>query len=96
MRDALARAAVARALGRVSAGPHRHRRGGASPLFGPPEAELRATVTINSPAAWRSPLRGGLGLGEAYVDGLWDADDLVSLLRIAARQLAGPATPTPS
>lgn len=55
--------------------------------FGPPEAELRATVTIKDPAAWSGPLRGGLGLGEGYVDGHWDTDDLVSLIRIAAREL---------
>ena len=55
--------------------------------FGPPDAELRATVTIHDPAAWRGPLHGSVGLGEAYVDGLWETDDLVSLMRIAAREL---------
>ncbi len=55
--------------------------------FGPPAAELRATVTVHDPAAWRSPLRGSVGLGEAYVDGLWETDDLVALFRIAAREL---------
>jgi cyclopropane-fatty-acyl-phospholipid synthase len=58
--------------------------------FGPPVAELRATVTIRDAAAWRAPLRGSVGLGEAYVDGLWETDDLVSLLRIAARELGRP------
>jgi len=55
--------------------------------FGPPDADLRATVRINDPAAWRGPLRGSVGLGEAYVDGLWETDDLVALIRIAAREL---------
>lgn len=55
--------------------------------FGPPDAELRATVTIADPAAWRGPLHGSLGLGESYVDGAWSSDDLVALVRIAAREL---------
>ncbi len=61
--------------------------GGGSRVFGPPEADLKAAVTINDPAAWRGPLRGSLGLGETYVDGLWETDDLVTLIRIAAREL---------
>ena len=56
-------------------------------FFGPAGAELRATVTIRDPAAWRSPLHGSVGLGEAYVYGLWETDDLVALMRIAAREL---------
>jgi cyclopropane-fatty-acyl-phospholipid synthase len=55
--------------------------------FGPEDADLRATVTIRDPAAWRGPLRGSVGLGETYVDGLWETDDLVALIRIAAREL---------
>ncbi len=55
--------------------------------FGPAGAELRAKVTIRDPAAWRGPLRGSVGLGETYVDGLWETDDLVALIRIAAREL---------
>jgi cyclopropane-fatty-acyl-phospholipid synthase len=58
--------------------------------FGPGDAELRATVTVRDAAAWTGPLRGSLGLGETYVDGLWETDDLVSLLRIAARELQQP------
>jgi cyclopropane-fatty-acyl-phospholipid synthase len=56
-------------------------------VFGPAGAELRASVTVHDPAAWRGPLRGSLGLGESYVDGAWDTDDLVALIRIAAREL---------
>ena len=61
--------------------------GGRRRGFGPADAELRATVTIHDPAAWRSVLRGSVGLGESYVDGLWETDDLVALMRIAAREL---------
>ncbi len=87
MKDALSRAAVSTALGRVSAGQIEVIEEGRSRVFGPDSAELRATVTIHDPAAWRGPLRGSVGLGEAYVDGLWETDDLVSLIRIAAAEL---------
>jgi cyclopropane-fatty-acyl-phospholipid synthase len=88
MRDALARSAVSTLMsrgvrnGRIEVVEAGRRRG-----FGPAGADLRATVTINHPAAWRGPLHGSLGLGESYVDGLWETDDLVSLIRIAAREL---------
>jgi cyclopropane-fatty-acyl-phospholipid synthase len=58
--------------------------------FGPSDAELRATLTVHDPAAWRGALRGSVGLGETYVDGLWESNDLVALIRIAARELAEP------
>jgi cyclopropane-fatty-acyl-phospholipid synthase len=86
--DALARTAVGAAMrrgvrhGRIEVVEGGRRRG-----FGPASADLRATVTINDRAAWRGPLRGGVGLGEGYVDGLWETDDLVALIRIAAREL---------
>jgi cyclopropane-fatty-acyl-phospholipid synthase len=88
MRDALARSAVSTVMsrgvrsGRIEVVEAGRRRG-----FGPEDADLRATVTINDPAAWRGPLHGSLGLGEGYVDGLWETDDLVSLIRIAAREI---------
>ena len=87
MRDALARAAVTAALRRLRAGRIEVVEGGRQRAFGPAGAELRATVTIRDPAAWRGPLRGSVGLGETYVDGLWETDDLVALIRIAAREL---------
>jgi cyclopropane-fatty-acyl-phospholipid synthase len=88
MRDAVARTAVSALLGRgVRSGRIEVLEAGRRRGFGPPDAELRATVTINDPAAWRGPLHGTLGLGETYVDGLWETDDLVSLIRIGAREL---------
>jgi cyclopropane-fatty-acyl-phospholipid synthase len=88
VRDALARAAVGAVMrrgvrhGRIEVVEDGRRRG-----YGPVDADLRATVTITDPAAWRGPLRGSVGLGEGYVDGLWESDDLVALIRIAAREL---------
>jgi cyclopropane-fatty-acyl-phospholipid synthase len=88
MRDALARSAVSTVMSRgVRSGHIEVVEGGQRRGFGPTDAELRATVRINDPAAWRGPLHGSLGLGEGYVDGLWETDDLVSLIRIAAREV---------
>ena len=56
--------------------------------FGPADAELAATVTVNDPSFWRAVARrGSRGLGESYADGAWDCDDLVALVRIAAREV---------
>jgi cyclopropane-fatty-acyl-phospholipid synthase len=87
MANAISRAAVDQVLRRVRAGRIEVVEAGRTRSFGPPEADPHATVRINDPAAWRGPLRGSLGLGETYVDGLWETDDLVSLIRIAAREL---------
>jgi cyclopropane-fatty-acyl-phospholipid synthase len=87
MNDALARAGVGAVLGRVHSGRIDIVEGGRERSYGPPDADLRATVTINDPAAWRDPLRGSVGLGEGYVDGRWETDDLVALIRIGAREL---------
>src|SRR2546429_2132738 len=57
--------------------------------FGDGDAQLAATVEIRSPRFYRAMLGGSAGLGEAYRDGLWDCDDLVALVRIAARNM-GP------
>jgi cyclopropane-fatty-acyl-phospholipid synthase len=78
---------VCQALARIRHGRIEVVEAGRRRAFGPADADLRATVTIHHPAAWRGPLRGSVGLGEAYVDGLWEADDLVALIRIAAREL---------
>jgi cyclopropane-fatty-acyl-phospholipid synthase len=91
VRDRLARAIVSTLLRRVREGRIEIVEGGWRRCFGPPTAELRATVTIRDPAAWRGPLRGGLGLGETYIDGLWEADDLGTLLQIAAREAGRPS-----
>jgi cyclopropane-fatty-acyl-phospholipid synthase len=85
-----ARAAVSQAMRRLRSGRIEMVEDGRVRAFGPGDAELRATVTVRDPAAWAGPLRGSLGLGETYVDGLWETDDLVSLIRIAARELREP------
>jgi cyclopropane-fatty-acyl-phospholipid synthase len=87
VRDATARTLVGALLGRTRGGEIEVLENGRSRVFGEP-SDLRATVRINDPAAWRGPLNGSIGLGESYVDGLWETDDLVALIRIAARSLS--------
>jgi cyclopropane-fatty-acyl-phospholipid synthase len=87
LRDGAARAIVGAVLGRAKGGEIEVVEDGRSRVFGEP-SDLRATVRITDPAAWRGPLNGSIGLGESYVDGLWETDDLVALIRIAARSLS--------
>jgi cyclopropane-fatty-acyl-phospholipid synthase len=88
MRDRVARAGVGAVLSRgVRGGQIEVVENGRTRTFGPSSSDLHAPVRINDPAAWRGPLSGSIGLGETYVDGLWETDDLVSLIRIAARDL---------
>jgi cyclopropane-fatty-acyl-phospholipid synthase len=62
--------------------------GGHQLSFGRPESQLEAAVEVHSPHFYRAMLGGSVGLGEAYRDGVWDCDDLVALVRIAARNMA--------
>jgi cyclopropane-fatty-acyl-phospholipid synthase len=40
-----------------------------------------ATITVKDPAFFRRCVLGGpVGFGEAYMDGLWETDDLVSVI----------------
>jgi cyclopropane-fatty-acyl-phospholipid synthase len=56
--------------------------------FGPAAAPLRARVSVHDPAFWRALPRGSRALAEAYAAGHWDSDDLVTLVRIAAREMS--------
>jgi cyclopropane-fatty-acyl-phospholipid synthase len=51
------------------------------------DGDLQARVEVRSARAWPRLLRGSTGLADAYMDGLWTCDDLVSLVRIGARRL---------
>jgi cyclopropane-fatty-acyl-phospholipid synthase len=55
--------------------------------FGPHEARLRARVRLHDSSFWAAVPHGSLGLARAYVRGGWDCDDLVSLVRMAAREM---------
>ena len=49
------------------------------------EGELAATLEIRSPAAYPALLRGSRGLALAYARGWWESEELVDLIRLAAR-----------
>ena len=49
----------------------------------------QATVIVHDPAVWRAALRGGRGLAETYMDGLWDSPDVTAVIEVAARNLHG-------
>jgi cyclopropane-fatty-acyl-phospholipid synthase len=55
--------------------------------FGPDRASLDATIHVHSPRFWRALLRGSSGLARSYAAGEWDSPDLVSLVRIGAREM---------
>ena len=51
-----------------------------------PEHTLHARVRVHDAAFYRmAALNGSVGAGEAYMDGLWDCDDLVALIRMLVR-----------
>lgn len=50
------------------------------------ESDLSATLRVHHPRFFRNAVLGGtLSVAESYLQGDWDCDDLVSLLRIFAR-----------
>jgi cyclopropane-fatty-acyl-phospholipid synthase len=55
--------------------------------FGPPTASVRATIRVHGPGFWRALLGGSRRLADAFAAGVWDCDDLVALVRIAAREM---------
>jgi cyclopropane-fatty-acyl-phospholipid synthase len=84
----IARTAASALLGRLRAGrveivePD-----GRGHVFGPPNADLATTLRVHDPAFWRALTRGSRALAALYAEGGWDADDLVTAVRIGARQL---------
>jgi cyclopropane-fatty-acyl-phospholipid synthase len=74
-------------LGRLREGRIRLVGGSGARVFGPPDASPEATVRTHDSAFLDALPRGSLALADAYADGRWDSDDLVSLVRIGAREL---------
>jgi cyclopropane-fatty-acyl-phospholipid synthase len=66
--------------------------GGTSLVFGraaPGEEPLRTTVHVRDAALYRAVALGGsVGVGEAYMDGLWECGDLTTLVRTFLRNRA--------
>ena len=85
--DHLARKAVLSLLKRLAHGEitivenqHRYH-------FGEPseQSSLQAVITVNHPQLYTRIFFGGsIGAAEAYMDGLWSADDLTTVMRILA------------
>jgi len=83
----LARMIVLGALRSIRAGRVELVERGAVHVLGPPDAELSVTIHVHDPSAWRRCLRGSHGVAAAYLDGAWDCADLVTLVRIGAREI---------
>ena len=89
MTDNLARRLVQQLLAGIRTGRLVVHDSSGTTVFGDPQSQLSAQVTIHSPAAYRRILFGGsIGAGEAYVDQLWDVDDLTGLVRILVANMA--------
>jgi cyclopropane-fatty-acyl-phospholipid synthase len=84
-----ARRLILRALAALRGGRLEISERGRTLAFGDPRAELHASLEVRDPRAYAAALRGSTGWGESYVAGHWDTDDLVTLTRIACRNLGG-------
>jgi cyclopropane-fatty-acyl-phospholipid synthase len=82
-----ARFASSLLLGRLREGRLEIVEGGRRRGFGPPAAPLAATIRVHDPSFWRALLGGSRRLADAYGAGAWDSDDLVTLVRIGAREM---------
>ncbi len=61
---------------------------------GPPEGTPRGTLSIHDERFFRKVALGGrLGLGDAYVDGDWSADDLAAVLELGVRNRSASRLP---
>ncbi len=85
--DLAARAIAAALLRRMRGGSITVEEGSRVERYGTP-GDIAGRVRVMHPSAWRRALTGGgIGFAEAYMDALWDSDDLVSVLRVLARNL---------
>jgi len=84
--DLLARRAVFSLLNKLERGRIHLVENGAQFQFGKDSGRpLQATVTVYHPLFYTRVFFGGsIGAGEAYMEGLWSADDLTTVMRILA------------
>lgn len=86
--DDLARKAVHKLLAKLEIGHLRLTEPGHPDRQYGGTGTLTATLEINHPALYKKLLTGGENaFAEGYVDGLWDSNDLVALIRIAMANL---------
>jgi cyclopropane-fatty-acyl-phospholipid synthase len=85
----IARRALFRLLGGLRGGRVEIVEGGGRRFaFGAAGAAPKVEVTVHDPAVYRHVFRGSTGLADTYMAGEWDVDDLVTLFRIGARNMA--------
>jgi cyclopropane-fatty-acyl-phospholipid synthase len=81
-----ARRALCARLAGLTSGALTLEEGGLRTRFGPPGAELHATLQVRDRRFWRAlALRGSVGAAEAWMQGFWASDDLVGVIRVLAR-----------
>lgn len=57
-------------------------------IFGDARGDLRATIVVHDERFFQRAVVGGdVALGESWIDGEWSSPDLVSVIRLAARNL---------
>ncbi len=84
--DRLARSLVLKPLSLISDGQLTLVESDRTDTFGTAGASLQATLRVRDPGFYRRIAFGGtIGAGEAYMDHLWDCDDLPALIRIMVR-----------
>ena len=82
--ETLSKRLVQHALGVVEGGTLSVSTSGQARTYG--HGEPAVGLTVHDPAFYRRlALKGSVGAGESYMDGQWDCDDLVALVRIMAR-----------
>ena len=81
----IARTLAMAILGRIRVGQLTVVEGDGETVFG--SGAPQATVHVHDPRVWSQILRGGRGMGETYMDGLWDTPDLTAVIRVAARNV---------
>ena len=91
-RISLARALVFRFFNRLKNGRLVLTESNKQFYFGDPTSELIAHINIRHTKAYsRLSWGGDIGAAEAYVEGLWQSDDLVNVIRLFSRNLTGMA-----
>jgi len=84
MSDRISRRIVRWLLSRTRGGQITLIEDGETTIYGDPESKLQATIELNRSGFHRQLLRGSTGLAESYADRVWECDDTVALIRIAA------------
>jgi cyclopropane-fatty-acyl-phospholipid synthase len=87
VKDEVARRVVRALLARITSGQLTVVEGSRRAVFG--AGSPQATVVVRSPQVWAQIARGGKGLAESYIDGLWDSPDLSAVIEVAARNMHG-------